>query len=139
VDPGTGSYALRVEVPNPDHVLMPGMYVRAKLGAGVRQDALLVPQQGVARDPKGRTAAMVVNAQGVVEQRPVVVSRTIGDQWLVESGLSAGDRVVVEGLQKIAPGAEVEVTGEARPPRLPPTDRADGGDASAAATPEGQE
>ncbi|HEY4530961.1 MAG TPA: efflux RND transporter periplasmic adaptor subunit [Luteimonas sp.] len=119
VDPGTGSYALRVEVPNPDHVLMPGMYVRARLGAGVRQDALLVPQQGVARDPKGNTSALVVNAQGVVEQRPVVVSQTIGDQWLVESGLSAGDRVIVEGLQKIAPGAEVEVTAEARPPRLP--------------------
>ncbi|MEN1941378.1 efflux RND transporter periplasmic adaptor subunit [Luteimonas sp. MJ174] len=119
VDPGTGSFSLRVEVPNPDHVLMPGMYVRAKLGAGVRQNALLVPQQGVARDPKGNTTAMVVNAEGVVEQRPVVVSQTIGDQWLVESGLAAGDRVVVEGLQKIAPGAAVEVTEEARAPRLP--------------------
>jgi len=119
VDPGTGSYSLRVEVPNPDQVLMPGMYVRAKLGAGVRRDALLVPQQGLARDPKGNTSALVVNAEGVVEQRPVVVSQTIGDQWLVESGLAAGDRVVVEGLQKIAPGVEVEVTAEAKPPRLP--------------------
>ena len=119
VDPSTGSYSLRVEVPNPDPVLLPGMYVRAKLGAGVRQDALLVPQQGVARDPKGNTSALVVNAEGVVEQRPVVVSQTIGDQWLVEAGLAAGDRVVGEGLQKIAPGAEVEVTDEARAPRLP--------------------
>lgn len=110
VDPSTGSYALRIEVPNPEHVLMPGMYVRAVLGAGVRADAVLVPQRGIARDPKGNTTAMVVDAQGVVEQRPVVVSRTIGDQWLVESGLAAGDRVVVEGLQKIAPGATVEVT-----------------------------
>lgn len=110
VDPSTGSYALRIEVPNPEHVLMPGMYVRAVLGAGVRADAVLVPQRGIARDPKGNTTAMVVDAQGVVEQRQVVVSRTIGDQWLVESGLTAGDRVVVEGLQKIAPGATVEVT-----------------------------
>ena len=138
VDPGTGSYSLRVEVPNPDHVLMPGMYVRARLGAGVRQNALLVPQQGVARDPKGNTTALVVTPEGVVEQRPVVVSQTIGDQWLVESGLSAGDRVVVEGLQKIAPGAEVEVTGEARAPRLPgaagnPADAADTAQATDAA------
>jgi membrane fusion protein (multidrug efflux system) len=110
VDPSTGSYALRIEVPNPEHVLMPGMYVRAVLGAGVRANAVLVPQRGIARDPKGNTTAMVVDAQGVVEQRPVVVSRTIGDQWLVESGLAAGDRVVVEGLQKIAPGASVDVT-----------------------------
>lgn len=110
VDPSTGSYALRIEVPNPEHMLMPGMYVRAVLGVGVRADAVLVPQRGIARDPKGNTTAMVVDAQGVVEQRQVVVSRTIGDQWLVESGLAAGDRVVVEGLQKIAPGATVEVT-----------------------------
>lgn len=141
VDPSTGSFSLRVEVPNPDHVLMPGMYVRAKLGAGVRQNALLVPQQGVARDPKGNTSAMVVNAEGVVEQRPVVVSQTVGDQWLVESGLAAGDRVVVEGLQKIAPGAAVEVTEGAPAPRLPAaggagerkaTDANAGGDGSAA-------
>src|SRR3546814_7436006 len=72
--------------------------------------------QVYARDPKGNTTAMVVNADGVVEQRPVVVSQTIGDQWLVESGLAAGDRVVVEGLQKIAPGARVEVV-ERQPPR----------------------
>ena len=110
VDPSTGSYALRVEVPNPDHVLMPGMYVRAELGAGVRAGAVLVPQRGIARDPKGNASAMVVNAEGAIEQRPVVVSRTIGDQWLVESGLAAGDKVVIEGLQKIAPGAHVDIT-----------------------------
>ena len=140
VDPSTGSYALRVEVPNPDHVLMPGMYVRAVLGSGVRTDAVLVPQRGIARDPKGNTTAMVVNAEGVVEQRPVVVSQTFGDQWLVESGLAAGDRVVVEGLQKIAPGAEVEITDEVRaavPPAAAPASPApaadDAADAAAAA------
>ena len=145
VDPTTGSYALRVEVPNPEQVLMPGMYVRAVLGAGVRSDAVLVPQRGVARDPRGNTSAMVVNAQNVVEQRPVVVSRTIGDQWLVESGLAAGDRVVVEGLQKIAPGAQVEVTAElpaATPPVAAPVDAQPADDAQPgddAASPAGRE
>ncbi|MGY0634788.1 efflux RND transporter periplasmic adaptor subunit [Luteimonas sp. A478] len=108
VDPATGSFGLRVVVDNPDQVLMPGMYVRALIGAGVRQDAILVPQRGVARDPKGNTSVMAVNAEGVVENRPVTVSRTIGDQWLVEDGLAAGDRVVVEGLQKIQPGVQVQ-------------------------------
>src|SRR3546814_369979 len=117
VDPSTGSFNLRIRVDNPDHILMPGMYVRAVLDAGMRQDAILAPMQGIARDPKGNTTAMVVNADGVVEQRPVVVSQTIGDQWLVESGLAAGDRVVVEGLQKIAPGARVEVVEKAAAPR----------------------
>ena len=132
VDPGTGSYALRVEVPNPDQVLMPGMYVRAQLESGVRRNAVLVPQQGVARDPKGNTTAMVVNAEGVVEQRPVVVSQTVGDKWLVESGLAAGDRVVVEGLQKIAPGAPVEVTEEIRAGASPAAAPAAPADADAA-------
>ncbi|WP_269792234.1 efflux RND transporter periplasmic adaptor subunit [Stenotrophomonas sp. Iso1] len=110
VDPSTGSYGLRVRVENPDQVLMPGMFVRAVLGSGVRPNALLVPMQGIARDPKGSTTAMVVDAEGKVEQRPVVVSRTIGDKWLVESGLKAGDKVIVEGLQKIGPGMPVEAT-----------------------------
>ena len=108
VDPATGSLGLRVVVDNPDHILMPGMYVRAVVGSGVRQGAVLVPQRGVARDPKGNTSVMLVNAEGLAENRPVVVSRTVGDQWLVEEGLAAGDRVIVEGLQKIQPGVPVE-------------------------------
>lgn len=108
VDPTTGSFGLRVVVDNPDHVLMPGMYVRAVIGSGVRQNAILVPQRGIARDPRGNTSAMVVNAEGLVENRPVTVSRTVGDQWLVEEGLAAGDRVIVEGLQKIQPGIPVQ-------------------------------
>lgn len=108
VDPSTGSFALRVVVDNPDHILLPGGYVRAVIGTGVRQDAILVPQQGIARDPKGATTAMVVGKDNKAEVRPVKVSQTIGDQWLVESGLKAGDRVIVEGLQKIAPGAPVQ-------------------------------
>lgn len=110
VDPTTGSYALRVKVDNPDQLLLPGMYVRAVIGGGVRQNAILVPQQGITRDPKGNATAMVVNAENTVEVRPVKVSRTIGNKWLVEDGLAAGDRVIVEGLQKIGPDAPVQPT-----------------------------
>ncbi len=110
VDPSTGSFALRVVVPNPDDVLLPGMYVRAMVGNGQRQNAILVPQQGIARDPKGNTSAMLVGKDGKVEIRPVQVSRTVGDKWLVDGGLTAGDRVIVEGLQKVRPGAPVQAT-----------------------------
>lgn len=110
VDPSTGSYGLRVRVENPDQVLMPGMFVRAVLGSGVRPNALLVPMQGIARDPKGNTTAMVVDGEGKVAVRPVTVSRTVGDKWLVEDGLKAGDKVIVEGLQKIGPGMPVQAT-----------------------------
>jgi len=122
VDPGTGSYALRVTVPNPDNILMPGLYVRAIIGSGMRDHAILVPQQGIARDPKGNTSAMIVGKDGKVEARPVKVSRTIGDQWLVEDGLAAGDRVIVAGLQKIRPGAPVkavEAADQAAPAQTP--------------------
>lgn len=110
VDPSTGSYGLRVRVENPEHVLMPGMFVRAVVGSGVRPDGLLVPMQGIARDAKGNTSAMVVDGEGKVAVRQVVVSRTVGDKWLVESGLKAGDKVIVEGLQKIGPGMPVQAT-----------------------------
>ena len=122
VDPTTGSFALRVVVPNPEHILLPGMYVRAIVGTGTRQAGLLVPQQGIARDPKGHTTAMVVGKDGKVEVRPVRVSQAIGDKWLVEEGLAAGDRVIVEGLQKVQPGATVQPTeaGTTPPPAAPP-------------------
>lgn len=110
VDPSTGAVALRVIVPNPDELLLPGMFVRAEVANGERRDAILVPQQGVTRDPRGQATAMVVGAGGKVEQRQVKVSRAIGDTWLVDAGLEAGDRVIVEGLQKIRPGATVDVT-----------------------------
>jgi membrane fusion protein, multidrug efflux system len=110
VDPMTGSYALRVVVPNPENLLMPGMYVRALVSNAVVEHGLLVPQQGIARDPKGNATAMVVTGEGTVEQRAVEVSRTVGDAWLVAGGLVEGDRVIVEGLQKIQPGAVVEAS-----------------------------
>jgi membrane fusion protein (multidrug efflux system) len=108
VDPMTGSYALRVVVPNPDNVLMPGMYVRAIVSNAVVDDALLVPQQAITRDAKGNASALIVTPEGTVEQRAVDVSRTVGDQWLVNSGLVEGDRVIVAGLQKVRPGIPVE-------------------------------
>ncbi|MGD8359417.1 MAG: efflux RND transporter periplasmic adaptor subunit, partial [Lysobacterales bacterium] len=108
VDPMTGSYALRVVVPNPDSLLMPGMYVRAIVSNAVLEHGLLVPQKAITRDSKGNASAMVVTSEGTAEQRAVQVSRTVGDQWLVESGLSAGDRVITEGLQKVRPGAPVQ-------------------------------
>ena len=119
VDQTTGRVALRVVVPNPDQMLLPGMYVRAQLAHGERRDALLVPQPGIARDPKGETTAMVVGADGKVAPRPVKVSRTVGDSWLVEEGLKAGDRVVVEGLQKIQPGAAVKAVEQGSAPAKP--------------------
>ena len=109
VDPHTGSIAVRIVVPNPDHLLLPGMFVRAVIGTAVRDDAILVPQQGIARDAKGDAQAMIVNAAGIVEARQVRVARTVGDKWLVQDGLKAGDKVIVQGLQKIRVGAPVTV------------------------------
>lgn len=116
VDPTTGSFGVRVIVPNPDHVLLPGMYVRADVGTGVREDAMLVPQQAVARDPRGEPFVMLLNTDGVIEQRSIRVSRTVGDQWLAESGVAAGDRVVTAGLQKVRVGAPARVAAPAAAP-----------------------
>ncbi len=121
VDPMTGSYALRVLVPNPDHLLMPGMYVRAIVSNAVFDRGLLVPQKGIIRDAKGNASALVVNRDSTVEQRAVQVSRTVGDQWLVSSGLAEGDRVIVEGLQKIRPGVPVVATESATDGAAPAT------------------
>jgi membrane fusion protein (multidrug efflux system) len=104
VDPATGSYLLRVVVPNPKNVLLPGAYVRAVLGNAVRENAVLVPQRAVTRDPKGNATALVLGADDKVAARPVKVSRSVGDQWLVDEGLAAGERVIVEGVQKVRPG-----------------------------------
>lgn len=119
VDPATGSYLLRVVVPNPDQVLLPGAYVRALIGTGTRSDALLVPQQGIARDARGGTTAMVVDAEGKAAARQVRVSRVVGDQWLVEDGLAPGDRVIIEGLQKIRPGDPVQANEAGAAPAAP--------------------
>lgn len=119
VDPTTGSYLLRVVVPNPGQELLPGAYLRARIGTGTRPEALLVPQQGVARDPRGNTTVMVVGADGKAELRPVSVSHALGNRWLVESGLAPGDRVIIEGLQKIRPGVPLRPEEAGAPPAAP--------------------
>jgi membrane fusion protein, multidrug efflux system len=128
VDEGTGSFALRILVPNPELVLRPGMYVTAVLAEASDQNAILVPQQGITRDPKGNASALIVGADGKVALRQVKVSRTIGDKWLAEEGLAAGDRVIVEGLQKVQPGmpATTIELGSAPPPPSSPAGGAAG-------------
>ena len=108
VDPTTGSVTLRMVFPNPDNVLLPGMFVRAIVEEGVNEEAILVPQQGVTRDQKGDPYALVAGKDGKVEQRMLTLDRALGDRWLVTKGLAAEDRVIVDGLQRVRPGAEVK-------------------------------
>ncbi len=109
VDPTTGSVVLRVVFPNPDGVLLPGMFVRAVVKEGTNEKAIVVPQQAVSRDPKGSPTALIVDAENKIQQRRLTLDRAIGDKWLVSAGLAPGDRVVVEGLQKVRPGVVVKV------------------------------
>ncbi|PQQ42783.1 efflux transporter periplasmic adaptor subunit [Photorhabdus luminescens] len=108
VDETTGSITIRAIFPNPNEELLPGMFVRAKLEEGIRRDSILVPQQGVTRTPRGEATVMVVGADEKVEPRVITANQAIGDKWLVASGLKAGDRVIVTGLQKIKPGIPVK-------------------------------
>jgi membrane fusion protein, multidrug efflux system len=107
VDPTTGSVILRIVVPNPDGILLPGMFVGAVIDEGVNEQAILIPQQAVSRDAKDNPNALVVNAEGKVEPRRLTVDRALGNTWLVSSGLAPGDRVIVEGMQKARPGTAV--------------------------------
>ncbi len=107
VDPNTGTISLRALFPNPKGGLLPGMFVRARLEEGTKPNAILVPQKGVTRDGKGKATALVVNDESKVERRTLVTDRVIGDAWLVVDGLKAGDRVIVDGLQRARPDAEV--------------------------------
>ena len=109
VDESTGSVTLRATFPNPDGVLLPGMYVRTLVDEAVNSAAILVPQQAIQRDPKGNATALIVTADNKVEKRVVVTERAIGDTWLVNSGLNAGERVIVEGVNKVRVGDVVRV------------------------------
>ncbi|MGF6351776.1 efflux RND transporter periplasmic adaptor subunit [Variovorax sp. W2I14] len=109
VDAGTGSVTLRAVVPNPDRLLMPGMYVRAVLQEGVNQAALLVPQQAVTRAPDGSASALVIDTENKVAKRPITVGRAVGTHWQVLDGLAAGDRVMMEGSQRVKVGDKVRV------------------------------
>jgi membrane fusion protein, multidrug efflux system len=108
VDPSTATVVLRMVFPNPNGVLLPGMFVRTAVKEGVNEQATLIPQQAVMRDPKGNPMVMIANAAGTVELRLLTLDRAIGDKWLVTSGLATGDRVIVEGIQKARPGAAVK-------------------------------
>ena len=108
VDSGTGSVTLRARFPNSDGVLLPGMYVRARLPQGMRNEAILVPHAAVSRDPHGNAVVMVVGAEDKVEARTVQAVQSIGSNWVVTGGLASGERVIVEGLQLVRPGAQVQ-------------------------------
>ncbi|WP_061707007.1 efflux RND transporter periplasmic adaptor subunit [Pseudenterobacter timonensis] len=110
VDESTGSITLRAVFPNPQHTLLPGMFVRARIDEGIQPNAMLVPQQGVTRTPRGDATVLVVNDKNQVELRNVVASQAIGDRWLISEGLKNGDRVIVSGLQKVRPGVTVVAT-----------------------------
>ena len=108
VDESTGSVTMRALFPNPDRVLLPGMFVRERIEEGVRMGALLVPQQGVSHNDRGDATALVVTAADTVALRVLKTDRAVGDRWLVSAGLQAGDRLVVEGLQLVQPGTKVQ-------------------------------
>ena len=109
VDLTTGSVILRAVFPNPQGVLLPGMFVRAVVKEGVNKQAILIPQQSVSRDPKGNPSVLIVDSEGKADQRRLTLDRAIKDQWLVASGLASGDRVIVEGMQRVRPGTSVTV------------------------------
>jgi len=117
VDPQTGTVTLRARFPNPDGLLLPGMFVRANLSQLTARDAILVPQAGVSRDPKGRATVTIVGAGNKAELRDVVADRTVGDKWLVTSGLKAGEKVIVEGLGRIRPGQPIRPVPAGSPPQ----------------------
>lgn len=121
VDQSTGSVTLRAVFPNPKQALLPGMFVRAVLEEGSSESAILVPQRGVTRNPKGDAMVMTVGAEEKVEPRKIRVIRTVGDNWLVGEGLKAGDRVILEGLQKARPGTVVKAVPFGSAPAVPPS------------------
>ena len=122
VDQATGSVVLRMVFPNPDAMLLPGMFVRAVVEEGVLERAILAPQQGVTRDARGNASVLIVDGSGKAAVRPVATDRAIGGSWLVTSGLADGDQVIVQGLQRIKPGAAVKAVPfvPAAPPAEPP-------------------
>ena len=121
MDPSTGSITLRAVFPNPKQTLLPGMFVRAVLEEGVIEQAILVPQRGVSRNPAGNATVLVVGADEKVEPRVIKVVRTVGEKWLVSEGLKTGDRVILEGVQKARPGTTVKAVPFGSPPATTPS------------------
>ena len=120
VDQTTGSVTVRAIFPNPDRVLLPGMFVRARIEEGINNNAFLVPQVGVLHDQKGQATVYVVNQENKVEVHPITTAGTQGQDWVVQSGLNAGDRVIVQGTDKVKPGAQVKPVPAQLPPPPPP-------------------
>ncbi|EPR17972.1 acriflavine resistance protein E [Sphingobium indicum IP26] len=108
VDPDSGTVTLRARFPNPDGLLLPGMFVRVVAPQSVVPNAILVPQQGISRDPKGNATALVVDKGNKVERRTVTAAQAVGDKWLITDGLRRGDRLIVEGTDKVQPGDAVK-------------------------------
>lgn len=126
VNPSTGSVTLRALFPNPDHTLLPGMFVRAQVSQGVAPNAILVPQRGVTRNARGQAVALIVNPENMVEERVLETSAVAGDSWVVTAGLNPGDRVIVEGVQRVragAPAQPVAFNATAQPQPGPPAMR----------------
>lgn len=117
VDPATGSVTLRASFPNPQNLLLPGMFVRARLVQQTVADAILVPQQAVSRDPRGNATVFLVGPGNKAVQRTVTADRTVGDKWLVTAGLSPGDRVITEGLLRVRPGGAIRPVPAGSPPQ----------------------
>ena len=129
VDPTTGSVTLRILFPNPEDLLLPGMFVRATIKEGISETAILIPQQGVSRDHKGNPYAMVVEKDGKAGFRPLALDRAIGSQWLISSGLKAGDKLIVEGLMMLRPGTPVTAKPFAPAAKADPAETKKEGDA----------
>lgn len=132
VDQTTGSVTIRALFPNPDRVLLPGMFVRARIEEGVNDNAFLVPQVGVQHDQKGQATVLVVNQDNKVDLRPIQTSGTQGQDWIVDAGLNAGDRVIVQGTEKVRPGAPAKAVDAHLPP--PPAPGAPSADMTTSAS-----
>ncbi|MDE1183164.1 efflux RND transporter periplasmic adaptor subunit [Paraburkholderia sp.] len=137
VDQGTGSVTIRAIFQNKDHVLLPGMFVRARIDEGVNESAIVVPQIGITHDQKGQPTAMVVGADNKVALRQLVTTTTFGPNWVVDSGLKAGDRVIVQGTDKARPGMEVKAVDAKLPPVFASDAAATSGASAAAGASEG--
>ncbi|WXK23742.1 efflux RND transporter periplasmic adaptor subunit [Mycetohabitans endofungorum] len=135
VDQSTGSVTLRALFPNPDRVLLPGMFVRARIVEGVNERAIVVPQVGITRDQKGMPTALVVGPDNKVTLRQLVTSQTYGANWIIESGLNPGERVIVQGTEKVRPGATVKPVPAQLPPEMTASPSPGGASAASGAQP----
>lgn len=120
VDPSTGTVTLRATFPNPQGLLLPGMFVRARIVQAVNSDAILVPQQAVSRDPQGNASVLVVGANNTAELRPITAARTQGSNWVVTGGLKPGDKVITQGTAKARPGQPIRPVPASTPQRVGP-------------------